>query len=56
MLPNSNRIGSSILELARNHRTARGWIGGSYQPGPVPALAQINTARDSVSAFIYFNF
>ncbi len=55
MLPNSNRIGSSILELARNHRTARGWIGGAALTASF-LLVMINTARDSVSAFIYFNF
>lgn len=55
IMPNSNRIGSLVLELCHNHPTARGCIGG-VAPVVSLILVVINTARDSVSAFIYFNF
>ena len=53
--PNSNRIGTRILERVRQHQFARRLIGAGALV-IVLMLVVINAARDSVSAFIYFNF
>ena len=53
--PNSNRIGTRILEAVRHQASARQLTGGAALV-LVLALVVINAARDSVSAFIYFNF
>jgi alginate O-acetyltransferase complex protein AlgI len=55
LMPNSNRIGTWILDTCRNHTLARAWVGGGALAAAA-ALVLVNTARDSVSAFIYFNF
>ena len=55
LAPNSNRIGSHLLEVCQGHVTARGVIGGASLAAAL-LLVLVNTARDSVSAFIYFNF
>lgn len=55
LAPNSNRIGSYLLEVCRDHVTMRGLIGGAALAAAL-LLVVLNTARDSVSAFIYFNF
>jgi alginate O-acetyltransferase complex protein AlgI len=55
VVPNSNRIGTVIRERARRSAFTRGAIGG-MAAAAVLMLLVINTARDSVSAFIYFNF
>jgi alginate O-acetyltransferase complex protein AlgI len=53
--PNSNRIGMRVLEMVRHRAVARRLIGGAALTA-VLLLVLINAARDSVSAFIYFNF
>jgi alginate O-acetyltransferase complex protein AlgI len=55
LAPNSNRIGTWLRERAHAHPFARGTIGGAATAA-VLTLVVINTTRDSVSAFIYFNF
>jgi alginate O-acetyltransferase complex protein AlgI len=55
LAPNSNRIGERLHERVRATPFARGLIGG-FAVSAVLALVLLNTARDSVSAFIYFNF
>jgi hypothetical protein len=54
-MPNSNRIGEALLAHCRK--------GGRFVPIALGAmlvssafLVLVNAARDSVSAFIYFNF
>lgn len=54
-LPNSNAIGERLLERLRTGVMLRPWVGGAALASVV-ALVVLNTARDSVSAFIYFNF
>ena len=55
-LPNSNRFGESLLgRLRARGDAAAATIGGAALVAVV-ALVVINTARDSISAFIYFNF
>jgi alginate O-acetyltransferase complex protein AlgI len=55
LAPNSNRIGEGLLDNARRYPATR--VGaGSFVLCTVLLLVLINTARDSVSAFIYFNF
>jgi alginate O-acetyltransferase complex protein AlgI len=54
LAPNSNRIGTLIHERVRSNFT-RGAIGG-LAGAAVLLPVVINTARDSVSAFIYLNF
>lgn len=53
--PNSNRIGTRVLELARQRPVVTVPAGGFVLSAAL-MLVLINTARDSVSAFIYFNF
>ena len=55
LAPNSNRIGTLIHKRVRVSAFTRGAIGGLAAAGAL-LLVLINTARDSVSAFIYFNF
>jgi alginate O-acetyltransferase complex protein AlgI len=55
LAPNSNRIGALIHERARGSHFLRGAI-GSLGAAAVLVLVLINMSRDSVSAFIYFNF
>ncbi|WP_157264912.1 MBOAT family O-acyltransferase [Azohydromonas aeria] len=55
LLPNSNRIGERLLEGARGHSAARATVGG-FVTCAVLMLVLVNMARESVSAFIYFNF
>jgi alginate O-acetyltransferase complex protein AlgI len=55
LAPNSNRIGERLLSNARRYPATR--VGaGSFILCSVLLLVLINTARDAVSAFIYFNF
>ena len=55
LTPNTNRIGKLILRLLRDHPLYRTFV-GSFALCVALFLVLINTARDSVSAFIYFNF
>lgn len=55
LAPNSNRIGTQVLEWTRS-LPARAVPVGSFAVCLTLMLVLINTARDSVSAFIYFNF
>jgi alginate O-acetyltransferase complex protein AlgI len=54
-LPNSNWIGERVLSAFEVHR---GWTisAGASALTIALFLVLVNTARDSVSAFIYFNF
>lgn len=54
-LPNSNRIGQRLLELTATGVRWRMLAGGAGLT-IAAALVIVNTMRDSVSAFIYFNF
>ena len=55
LAPNSNRIGERLLDNARRYPATR--VGaGSFVLCTVLLLVLVNTARDAVSAFIYFNF
>jgi len=53
--PNSNRIGQRLLDLAPARARWRMLAGGAGLT-IAAALVVVNTMRDSVSAFIYFNF
>lgn len=54
-MPNSNAIGERISILVRRHVSWQfACLGGSLSLGAF--LVAINATRDSVSAFIYFNF
>lgn len=55
LLPNSNWLGQAVRERLHERR---GWIPtmGSAALVLAATLIIVNTARDSVSAFIYFNF
>ncbi len=55
LAPNSNRIAEQLLLLARRKGELR-WFMGTLGVCLALFLLLINTARDSVSAFIYFNF
>ena len=55
MAPNSNLIGTRLLDHCRAHPLQRAWLAGASLGG-VLLLLVVNAARDSVSAFIYFNF
>lgn len=55
LAPNSNRIGEWLLDNARVRPAARVSV-GSFVTCAVLMLVLVNTARDAVSAFIYFNF
>jgi len=54
-LPNSNRMGQRLLELTATGIRWRMLAGGAGLT-IAAALVIVNTMRDSVSAFIYFNF
>ena len=53
--PNSNFVGTKIRAAAQSSTRICGLLGGAAGAA-VLLLVVINTARDSVSAFIYFNF
>ena len=53
--PNSNRIGDRLLWQLRERPQTRPLVGGAALVA-VLGLLVVNSARDSVSAFIYFNF
>lgn len=53
--PNSNRLGSRLLEFCRRRSLASVYVAG-VATSAVVSLVLVNTARDSFSAFIYFNF
>ena len=53
--PNSNHIGQRLRTLCQNRPLARSLVGGASL-GLVAFTFLINVMRDSVSAFIYFNF
>ncbi|MBX3643367.1 MAG: MBOAT family protein [Rubrivivax sp.] len=53
--PNSNLIGERVSAWFERSQTAR-WFWGSVAVAGVVFLVVLNTTRDSVSAFIYFNF
>ncbi|MFY7864755.1 MBOAT family O-acyltransferase [Roseateles sp.] len=55
LAPNSNRIGEFILAKVRAKSALRA-LGAGLSLTLILVLIMINTARDSVSAFIYFNF
>ncbi|MBI3154387.1 MAG: MBOAT family protein [Burkholderiales bacterium] len=54
-LPNSNALGERLRSALQRGAFWRGVVGASALLGAV-GLVVLNTARDSVSAFIYFNF
>ncbi len=54
-LPNSNAIGEGLLARLRANAGWQPFVGGMALVAAV-GLVVLNTARDSVSAFIYFNF
>jgi alginate O-acetyltransferase complex protein AlgI len=53
--PNSNRLGTQLLESCRSRPAVRALTGGAAS-GALMFLVVLNAARDSISAFIYFNF
>ena len=53
--PNSNQIGVRLRELCQHHAAAR-WLLGGAGVVAVAFILTVNIMRDSVSAFIYFNF
>ncbi|XVJ68837.1 MAG: MBOAT family protein [Rhizobacter sp.] len=55
LVPNSNAIGEWLMRRARSSATWTAWLCGAGLC-TVAFLIVVNTARDSVSAFIYFNF
>lgn len=55
LAPNSNLVGTRLLDLCRDSTSVRAFICG-IALAAVLSLVFLNTARDSVSAFIYFNF
>ncbi|WP_298235063.1 MBOAT family protein [uncultured Azohydromonas sp.] len=55
LAPNSNRIGERLLDNARRYPATHAGAGG-FVACAVLMLVLVNTARDAVSAFIYFNF
>lgn len=55
LMPNSNRIGSLTLNSLRGSPGLQSFVGGAALAAAL-GLILLNTARDSVSAFIYFNF
>ena len=55
LLPNSNRIGERLLQRFDASPDVR-WLIGAPALVAALALVLVNIARDSVSAFIYFNF
>jgi alginate O-acetyltransferase complex protein AlgI len=55
LLPNSNAIGERVLTLARE-RTGFRVLAAGAALAACTMLVVLNTSRDAVSAFIYFNF
>lgn len=55
LAPNSNLIGTRLLDRCRAHPMQCVWLAGASL-GAVLLLLLVNATRDSVSAFIYFNF
>ncbi|MDO9091391.1 MAG: MBOAT family O-acyltransferase [Rubrivivax sp.] len=55
LAPNSNRVGEAIHQRVRQAAFIRGAV-GSLAAAVVLLMVVVNAARDSVSAFIYFNF
>ncbi len=55
LAPNSNVIGTRLLDRCRAHPLQRAWLAGASL-GSVLLLLLVNATRDSASAFIYFNF
>ncbi len=55
VLPNSNALGQRLLTLMQARPMLRSLAAGIALPA-VALLVLLNTARDAVSAFIYFNF
>lgn len=55
LMPNSNQIGERILQKCRTYSTVASATLGAALTCCI-FLVLINSARDSVSAFIYFNF
>ena len=55
LLPNSNRIGTWLLATAQRRSVARDLMLG-FATAAALFLVLVNTARDAVSPFIYFNF
>ncbi|QID17164.1 MBOAT family protein [Nitrogeniibacter mangrovi] len=53
--PNSNRIGERTLALVRERAGLRALLAGAVTTAAI-LLVLINETRDSLSAFIYFNF
>ncbi|RZL33144.1 MAG: MBOAT family protein [Rubrivivax sp.] len=53
--PNSNVIGERILAWCRERPAGRSYLAGAMLVGVI-GLVLVNATRDSVSAFIYFNF
>lgn len=53
--PNSNRLGLQLLEFCRGRSLSSAYVAG-VAIAAVLSLVLVNTARDSFSAFIYFNF
>lgn len=56
LLPNSNRIGQWLLSVQLAQHPYRRLVAGGAALAAAVGLVVLNTARDSVSAFIYFNF
>ncbi|MDC6170510.1 MBOAT family O-acyltransferase [Paucibacter sp. XJ19-41] len=55
LAPNSNSIGQRLITLCQQRVAARALLAGAAI-GAIALLVLLNTARSSVSAFIYFNF
>lgn len=55
LAPNSNRIGHQVRRLCKSQPAARALLCGA-SVSAVAFLLALNLLRDSVSAFIYFNF
>lgn len=55
LAPNSNRLGEKLGARVERSARLRLWV-GAWGLGLVAAMVLLNTARESVSAFIYFNF
>ena len=53
LAPNSNQIGTWTLSLCRSRSALRALIGGAAC-AMITLLVLLNTARDTISAFIYF--
>ena len=53
--PNSNRVGDYLLVVCGQRRQVKSFVGGAAFAA-VAFMLIVNTLRDSVSAFIYFNF